>query len=67
MKKIFKRIIIILISVVLITTTNCIAKDEKETELDVKEIINQEEGSLFDKTIAKTIGRSCTSSFQYCN
>mgnify|MGYP004663791077 CR=1 FL=1 len=37
-------------------TINCFAADEEETTLNVKDLINQEEGSLFDKTIAKTIG-----------
>lgn len=38
----------------MLTTINCLAADEET--LDVKGLINQEEGSLFDKTIAKTIG-----------
>ncbi len=52
MKKVLKRIFILFIIVMLFTTVSCFAEDE----LDIKEIINQEEGSLFDKTIAKTIG-----------
>ena len=56
LKKFLKRIFIILISVIMLTTVNCFAADEEETPLDVKELVNQEEGSLFDKTIAKTIG-----------
>ena len=56
LKKFLKRILIILISVIMLTTVNCFAADEEETPLDVKELVNQEEGSLFDKTIAKTIG-----------
>ena len=54
MKKFIKRILIILISVIMLTSINCLAADEET--LDVKSLINQEEGSLFDKTIAKTIG-----------
>ncbi|MGN1271066.1 MAG: pilin [Clostridia bacterium] len=56
MKKFLKRIFIILISVIILFTVNCFAADEKKASLDVKELVNQEEGSLFDKTIAKTIG-----------
>ena len=55
MKKIFKRILLILMITLTLTTVNCFAADEEE-KLDVKEIIKNEEGSLFDKTIAKTIG-----------
>lgn len=56
MKKFLKRILIILISIIMLFTINCFAADEEETTLNVKDLINQEEGSLFDKTIAKTIG-----------
>lgn len=34
----------------------CFAAKEDEDELNIKELVNNEEGSLFDKTIAKTIG-----------
>ncbi len=56
MKKIIKKILIILLVIILLASNSCFAKDEEN--LDVKELINQEEGSLFDKTIAKTIRRT---------
>lgn len=34
----------------------CFAAKKDEDALDIKELVNNEEGSLFDKTIAKTIG-----------
>ena len=52
MKKMIKRIIIIFLIALTLLTVNCFAKDE----FDIKDIVNKEEGSLFDKTIAKTIG-----------
>lgn len=62
MRKIIKRIFIIIITIMLLTTVNCFAADE---ELNIKELVEAEEGSLFDKTIAKTIRRDCTSCFKY--
>lgn len=59
LKKIISKILIILFAIILLTSNNCLAKDEEN--LDVKGLINQEEGSLFDKTIAKTIRRVSTS------
>ncbi len=56
MKKFLKRIFIILICITMLFSVKCFAADEEESVLDVKELVNQEEGSLFDKTIAKTIG-----------
>jgi len=61
-----KRIFIIMIALLLLTTVNCFAADEDE-ELNIKEMVEKEEGSLFDKTIAKTIRRNCTSCFKYNN
>ena len=54
LKKIIKKILIILFTIILLTSNNCFAKEENA--LNIKELINKEEGSLFDKTIAKTIG-----------
>lgn len=62
MRKIIKRIFIIIIALLLLTTVNCFAVDD---ELNIKELVEAEEGSLFDKTIAKTIRRSCTSCLKY--
>jgi len=55
-----------MIALLLLTTVNCFAADEDE-ELNIKEMVEKEEGSLFDKTIAKTIRRNCTSCFKYNN
>lgn len=63
MRKIIKRIFIIIIALLLLTTVNCFAADDDE--LNIKELVEAEEGSLFDKTIAKTIRRPCTSCLKY--
>ena len=65
MRKIIKRIFIIIIAILLLTTVNCFATDDEE--LNIKELIEHEEGLLFDKTIAKTTRRDCTSRFKYSN
>ncbi len=52
MKKIFKKVFLIFLITITLTTVNCFAKEE----LKIKDIVSKEEGSLFDKTIAKTIG-----------
>lgn len=62
MRKFIKRIFIIMIALLLLTIGNCFAADE---ELNIKELVEAEEGSLFDKTIAKTIRRNCTSCPEY--
>lgn len=59
LRKIIKKTLIIVFAIILLASNSCFAKDEDN--LDVKELINQEEGSLFDKTIAKTIRRTSTS------
>lgn len=57
MKKCFKRILVIIIFIMLFVNINCcFAAKEDEDGLNIKELVNNEEGSLFDKTIAKTIG-----------
>lgn len=55
MRKFLKRILMIFLIALTLTTVNCFAKSDKE-ELKIKDIVSKEEGSLFDKTIAKTIG-----------
>lgn len=56
MKKFLRRIFIILISIIVLLTVTSFAADEEEITLNIKDLVTQEEGSLFDKTIAKTIG-----------
>lgn len=56
LKKFLKRIFIVLISIIVLLTVNSFAADKEETTLNIKDLVTKEEGSLFDKTIAKTIG-----------
>lgn len=56
LKKFLKKILIIYLICLLLATPQCCAKSDDEEELDIKEIVSNEDGSLFDKTIAKTIG-----------
>lgn len=58
MRRNLRKILILLLCMIILASTNCFAK---ENELNVKELISKEEGSLFDKTIAKTIRGTCTS------
>ena len=61
MKKFIKRFFMILIMVILLFTTNCLAADD----IDFKKQIKKEDGSLFEKIIAECIGGIAQTVFDF--